>query len=263
LFETTALIVRSELANLLEQENLAARAAEAEAARTKAADGTAAGPGQGGNTGSGTSSNDGKRGATGSDDDADDGTDDEDQAARRERPLGAWSARAGFRVGRVDSEHYAYGPLLGVGYDVGDFAFGLQATTAWPLELELERDELVVELRRHSVGLSAQLVLYDRRELRLLGGVAGGALLYARNTEIRAGTLSKTPAEIALSASFGVGLELQWLPTPVLGVALGAGLDLLTAPPHFALQRAGGQEQVLHRIAAYEPWAALSIVLRP
>jgi len=259
LLETTALIVRSELANLLEQENLATRAAHADAARATGAAGTAtAASGQEGKAGTGPSANDGEPGVTGSDGA---GTDDDDQAGGRKRLLDGWSARAGFRVARVDRDNYAYGPLLGLGYDVGYFAFGLQATTAWPIELEF--DELTVKLRRHSVALSAQHRLYARGDLRLLASVDGGAVLYARGTtEILAGTLHSTLASTTLSAAFGAGLELQWLPIPFIGLAFSAGLDLLTAPPKFALVRVE-QQQILHRIAVYEPWAALSILVRP
>jgi hypothetical protein len=261
LFETTALIVRSELVNLLEQENLATRAAAADAARASGTAGAAAGgAGQDGRSGTVTSPDAGRAGDDDGADGGDDDDDGDDQAGDRDRLLDGFSARAGFRVARIDGEHYAYGPLLGLGYDVGYYAFGLQATTSWPIELDSE--ELTVELRRHSIGLSAQLLLYARGDLRLLAGLEGGALLYARKTEDLAGTLRSTPAENALSATFGVGLEAQWLPAPFLGLAFSAGLDVLTAPPKFALTRAG-ENQVLHEITVYEPSVALSIVFRP
>jgi hypothetical protein len=271
LFETTALIVRSELTNLLEQESLAARAAAADAARADAAGGTTVGGRQNGTATTGEDPDARKRGdgdgdgdgdRTNGDDDRDsDDIDGADQAGDRDRLLAGFSARAGFRLARIDGEHFAYGPLLGVGYDVGYYAFGLQATTSWP-PIELESEELTLELRRHSIALSAELLLYARGDLRLLAGIEGGALLYARRTEIVTGTLLRSPPRTPLSATFGVGLEAQWLPTPFLGLAFSAGLDLLTAPPEFALTRAG-RNQVLHEISMYEPSVALSIVLRP
>ena len=283
LYEAAALVVRGELSNLLEQENLAARAADADAARasgTGGTGGTGATGGTGGTAvdrtrdrdGDGTpdaqdddDDNDGVPDADDDDDDdadADDASDESDQPAGASHHGGPLFVRAGFRVARVDSDHAAYGPLLGLGVDIGHAAISLQATTSWPIEVDA--DEVDVRLRRHAITLHPLVQLTDSRHWRLLAGVDAGVVLYARKTERASGTLSATDDRTTLSATFGATGELQWLASSWLHAGLTIGLDVLTGPTKFALERRNAeQQQVVHEMATFEPWATLSINITP
>lgn len=265
LYEAAALVVRGELSNLLEQENLAARAAEAEAAR--ATGGSDSGTGGSGGTAVGPNPDrdgDGKPDATDEDDDGDGEPDDVDDDGLSAGPTrgarGLWTLRAGARVARVSSEHAAFGPLLGFGVDIGHATLTLQGTTSWPLTIS--GDGVEVELRRHGLTLHPLVQLTDSRQWRLLAGIDGGMVLYARRTPSASGTLSATPPTTSLSAVFGADAELQWWPTRWFSLTLAAGLDLLTGPTKFALQRGTGP-QVVQRLAWFEPWAALSFNVTP
>jgi hypothetical protein len=251
-FEAAALVVRGELGTIAEQ----AASAGGPGPGSGSGSGPRSGSGSGPRPGSDSDSDPGSDTDSGSDTDTDTDTDsgsDTDSSAR----IGAWSVRAAARGSLIASDEPTVGPLVGLGLDLPPFSFGLQATTTLPLHFE--RDGVAVTLRRHAVMLHALAFAYDGRSFRLLAGIDGGVVLYARSTDRRSGMLMPTSDRTTFSAAFGAVGELQWLPTPTLGAALDVGLDLLTAPVELALQRTTGPE-VLRRLSWYEPWATLSIV---
>ncbi|MFI5309108.1 MAG: hypothetical protein ACHQ53_17260, partial [Polyangiales bacterium] len=183
----------------------------------------------------------------------------QDETTLSEAGSGIWSLRVGGRLARVDDPHFAYGPTLGIGLELGMLVLGLNATTAWPIVVR--GDSVKVALRRHGVGMRADVLALGSPHMRVLFGADAGLVLYARSTESAQGTLHATQGVTNASGAFGASTELQWLPTPAVGAALTLGVDLLPWPTRFEISRSSGRT-VLERLSWYEPWVELCLLLR-
>jgi hypothetical protein len=173
-------------------------------------------------------------------------------AARR----GLWSLQVALRGSIPIQGHVIPGLALTLRAPLGWLELGVHGSSALPVSLA--RDGVEIELWRHALGAHALAALPLTRRLRLLLGVGGGVVLYARTTAQVGLALAKTPSRISWNASLGAHAELQWLLGRHVGLALALGLDAVLPGERFAYEPVADparDAREIAQLAPIEPWA--------
>jgi hypothetical protein len=179
------------------------------------------------------------------------------QEAPRAQPV--LSLAAAIRVSAPGAQLWLGGAGLGV--RVGWSAFELGAALGTTLSADLQQDALRVSLRRHDLELEAFGKLQLARQLALLLGAGAGVVAYTRKTQSTGSTQMKTPDNTSWSALLGPRAELRWQFAHSVAAAARLGVDFIPQPTHLAYQNPDDTRASLGELAAYEPWAALGLVV--
>lgn len=167
-----------------------------------------------------------------------------------------WTLRGGISASLAVNSNPAGAALLGARVQVAFLEFGAALSTALPIELA-DRN-VQISVRRSTLTGEALAAFPAGPRLRALLGLEAGVVMDARATERVARGFRAEGSGTAWSATLGVQAELQWLFTPQLGAALGAGLAYLPQRTRFAYTGSSSQALEIAELRSLEPRAVLS-----
>jgi hypothetical protein len=178
-------------------------------------------------------------------------------AAPRHEPV--LSLAAAIRVSAPGAGLWLGGAGLGVRLGWSVLELGVLVGTTLPADLQQEA--LRVSLRRHDLELEAFARLRLAPQLALLLGAGAGVVVYARKTQSTGSAQMKTPDNASWSALLGPRAELRWQFAHSVSAAARVGVDFIPQPTHLTYQNPDQTRASLGELVAYEPWAALGLVV--
>ncbi|MDF2696765.1 MAG: hypothetical protein K0S65_5148 [Labilithrix sp.] len=157
-------------------------------------------------------------------------------------------------------------PSFALDHRIGLTRTNLELGVALTLGAEDMRTDRLASLllRRHTVGLFGGWRWKLGDEVTATAGVSSGLALFFRSTRPEVSSLAATPSQTTVNGFVGPEVRLSWAPRRSwLRVSLGAGGDVVFAPPAFSYEDERGRTVSKLVLWPVQPHVTVSLELTP